>query len=182
MSAQRQLLLLLIAAIIASSVLTAGCMSSNNKNGTNQIQQASSGTNQNQTVKLMLVKMHDVEAATGSLQSWDENWIDAGTVKVNEVSGDKSNDTTIVYSNFTLKHFSTIDDATKFVKGQISGYELSSTTPHEDESYTNVTGHKPSTYASYFKTQQVPIGQPITVSYIIQTDDIVMYGENTSYG
>jgi hypothetical protein len=179
MNAQRQLLLLLTAAMIVSSVIIAGCLSANNKNETNQSQQASSGVNQDQTLKLMLAKMHDVEVTAGSLQSWNENWIDARTVKVNEVYGDNSNNTTVVFSNFTLQRFSTTDDATKFVKGQISGYKLSTTTPREDEPYTNATGHNPSTYASYFKNPQVPRGQPTTISYIIQTDDIVMYGSDS---
>ena len=176
-------MLLLTAAIIASSVLAAGCMSSNNKNETNQSQQASSGAEQDHVLRLMLVKIRDVPAATtGSLQSWNENWTDASTVKVNEVSGDKSNDTTIVFSNFTLKRFNTVDDASKFVKGETNGFNLISTTPQDTDPYNLATGHRPLTYAYYIKTSQVQLGQPVTNSYVVQTDDIVMYGENTSHG
>ncbi|HYA60470.1 MAG TPA: hypothetical protein VED16_00125 [Candidatus Acidoferrum sp.] len=182
MNAQRQLLLVLIAVMIVSSVLTAGCMSSNNKNETNQSQPTSSGAEQDQVLKLMLVKIRDVPAATtGSLESWNETWIDANTVKVNEVSGDKSNDTTTVFSNFTLKRFTTIDDATKFVKGETNGFNLFSTTPQDTDPYNRATGHRPLTYAYYIKTSQVQLGQPIINSYIVQTDDIVMYGEDTSH-
>ena len=183
MSTQRKLLLLLTVAIIASSVLTAGCMSANNKNETNQSQQVSSGAEQDHVLRLMLVKIRDVPAATtGSLQSWNENWIDASTVKVNEVSGDKSNDTTMVFSNFTLKRFGTVDDASKFVKGKTNGFNLLSTTPQDNDPYNLATSHKPLTYAYYIKTAQVQLGQPSTTNYVVQTDNIVMYGENTSHG
>jgi len=183
MSAQKQLLLLLTAAIIASSVIAAGCMSSNNKNETNLSQQASSGADQDHVLSLMLVKIRDVPAATtGSLQSWNENWIDTSTVKVNELSGDKSNDTTIVFSNFTLKRFSTVDDASKFVQSKTNGFNLVSTAPQDTDPYNMATGHRPLTYAYYLKTPQVQLGQPITNSYVVQTDDIVMYGEDTSHG
>jgi len=182
MNAQRQLLLVLIAVMMVSSVLTAGCMSSNNKNETNQSQPTSSGVEQDQVLKLMLVKIRDVPAATtGSLESWNETWIDANTVKVNEVSGDKSNDTTTVFSNFTLKRFSTVDDGTKFVKGETNGFNLFSTTPQDTDPYNRATGHRPLTYAYYIKTSQVQLGQPIINSYVVQTDDIVMYGEDTSH-
>lgn len=182
MNTQRQLLLLLTAAMIVSSVIIAGCLSANNKNETNQSQQASSGVNQDQTLKLMLAKIREVPAATtGSLQSWNENWTDANTVKVIEVSGDPSNDTTMVFSNFTLLRFSTVDDASKFVKSQTTGYKLDPTGPPDNGPYNEATGHKPSTYAAYFKSSQVPIGQPTTTSYVIQTDNIVNYGENKSH-
>ena len=39
---------------------------------------------QDKTVKLMLVKIRDVPAAGArSFQSWNENWMDGSTVKVN---------------------------------------------------------------------------------------------------
>jgi hypothetical protein len=83
-------------------------------------------TGQDQTVRLMPVKIRDVPAAgAGSLQSWNENWMDGSTVKVNEASGNPTNSATMVYSNFILKRFSTVDDdTTKFVKGQTNGFNL----------------------------------------------------------
>jgi len=182
MNAQRQLLLLLTAAMIVSSVLVAGCLSANNKNETNQSQQASSGANQDQTLKLMLAKIREVPpATTGSVQSWDETWIDLNTVKVSEVSGDITNETTMVFSNFTLQRFNTIDDATKFVKSHTNEYNLISTTPSDTDPYNGATGHKPTAYAYYIKTSQVRIGQPITNRYVVQTDNIVMFGEDISH-
>ena len=51
--------------------------------------------------------------------------MDGSTVKVNEVSGNPTNSATMVYSNFILKRFSTVDDdTTKFVKGQTNGFNL----------------------------------------------------------
>jgi hypothetical protein len=168
--------------MIVSSVIIAGCLSANNKNETNQSQQASSGANRDQTLKLMLAKIREVPpATTGSVQSWNETWIDANTVKVTELSGDPSNNTTMVFSNFTLKRFSTVDDATKFVGSETTGYKLDPNGTPDNGPYNDATGHKPSTYAAYFKSSQVRIGQPTTTSYVIQTDNIVMYGENKSH-
>ncbi len=177
MNAQRQLLLLLTAAMIMSSIFVAGCLSSNNTNETNQSQLASSGANQ-ETLKLMLAKIREVPpTTTGSVQSWTETWIDANTVKVSEVSGDVTNDTTMGFSNFTLQRFSTIDEATKFVKSHTNGYNLISTTSNDTEPYNRATGHKPTEYAHYIKSSQVRIDQPIIYHYVVQTDNIVMYGE-----
>jgi len=82
----------------------------------------------------------------------------------------------ISYSNVTVTHFKTIDDATKFVDSKKMGYRfLNFSAPEHPFNYTmyeRVTGHKPSIHPIYTNEQ---VGYSKTIA---QEDTIVKCSED----
>ena len=130
----------------------------------------------NQTLKTTVEKLHDilVENST-AIKAWKVTWIDANTVRIDcavDRYNASENTTMHINYNYTMKRFNTVNDATNYLNSQISGYKLESTTPSNDSAYIRATGHKPSTFEYWTKTNELRSDHRDD-SDIVQTDNFV---------
>jgi len=170
---------LLAATLMLTSVFTARCISSSNQTAT------SPTLAPNQTLKTMVEKLHDEVSEAMTINSWKVTWIDVNDVRIIFTA---ENSTEHVKANETVRRFNTDSDATNYLNGHVSGYQLESTTPPNDSSYTRTLGHNPSVYEYWTKTNEesafsetgyIPQGYSY-IGYILQADNFVMSGDVVS--
>ncbi len=174
--------LLLISITVLALVPVSGCASpSSSKNACNQNVTSTAAT-VNQTLKTMVEKTHDMLAENSTMKAWNVTWIDANTVRVDyarEYYNTSENFTLHVNGNITIKRFNTVNDATDYLKSQVSGYKLDSTTPANDSAYIRATGHKPSTYERWMKINEYS-NDHYDISAISQSDNFILSGNDVA--
>ncbi|MGB8310638.1 MAG: hypothetical protein WCE81_02095 [Halobacteriota archaeon] len=94
--------------------------------------------------------------STQTLKQWNVSWINSTTAEVHVTSfynGSAVKPYTF-FSNTTVMHFKTVNDASHFVNSHNTGYSLvnSSDVLANNTTYAQVTGHRPVTYVYYDKT------------------------------
>ena len=185
----RCIALLFVSIIVLASVFVSGCTSQSNKTSTSNTAavnqtSTSTATTVNQTLDTMVEKLHDILAESSTaMTAWKVTWIDANTVKV-DVAIDQHNAsadaTTHGNANYTMKRFNSVNDATNYLKSQVSGYKLDSTASPSDTAYSRATGHKPSTYERWMKINENRRDYA-DVSSVTQTDNFVISLHEIAY-
>ena len=157
---------------ILVSVFAAGC--------TSPINTPSSTPSKNQTFKAIIDEYYNINAENETINAWKSVWTNSNTVKL-DITTENTSNNRIKYTNETLTWFKTVDDATNFVNTQVDGsYKLFSSASPQDTAYSRVTGHTPSTYVKYVKTNEQRV-EYSDVSFIAQSDYLVEIGEIVTY-
>jgi hypothetical protein len=169
---KRRLAILLMTVGILVSVFAAGCMS--------PINTPSSAPSKNQTFKAIINEYYDINAENETINAWKSVWTDSNTVSL-DITTENTSNSRIKYTNETLTWFKTVDDATNYVNSQVDGsYKLFSSVSPQDTAYSRATGHTPSTYVKYTKTNEQRV-EYSDVSFIVQSDYLVEIGEIVTY-
>jgi hypothetical protein len=168
---RRSSILLMIAGVLVS-VFAAGC--------TSPINTPSSLPSKNQTFKAIIDECYNINAKNETINAWKSIWTNTNTVKL-DITTENTSNNRIKYTNETLTWFKAIDDATNFVNSQVDGsYNLFSSVSPQDTAYSRATGHTPSVYVKYTKTNEQRV-EYSDVSFIIQSDYLVEIGEIVTY-
>ncbi len=179
--------LLFVSIIVLAPVFVSGCMSQRNQNATNTTtnQTATSTTaTSNQTLKIMVEKLHDIIAENSTaIKAWKITWADANTVRIDYATdryNASENSTVHTNGDYTIKQFDTVNDAANYLSSQVSGYKLDLTVPPNDSAYIRAIGHEPSTYERWTKINELR-SDHYDVNAIVQSDNFIISLNEVAY-